>query len=92
MKTANPGKKPSKLRQMFGSRFKAGSYSAFAAAVVIAIAVLANLAVPGPSSDGDQIDLTAQSLYTLSDQTKRIAASLGYGCEPVPAGPAGQRG
>ena len=45
MKTANPGKKPSKLRQMFGSRFKAGSYSAFAAAVVIAIAVLANLAV-----------------------------------------------
>ena len=36
---------PSKLRQMFGSRFKAGSYSAFAAAVVIAIAVLANLAV-----------------------------------------------
>lgn len=45
MKTANSGKKPSKLRQMFGSRFKAGSYSAFATAVVIAIAVLANLAV-----------------------------------------------
>ena len=30
MKTANPGKKPSKLRQMFGSRFKAGSYSSTA--------------------------------------------------------------
>ena len=45
MKTANAEKKPSKLRRMFGSRFKAGSYSAFAAAVVIAIAVLVNLAV-----------------------------------------------
>lgn len=76
MKTANPGKKPSKLRQMFGSRFKAGSYSAFAAAVVIAIAVLANLAVQALPQTATQIDLTAQSLYTLSDQTRRIAASL----------------
>ncbi|MDD7661559.1 MAG: hypothetical protein PUJ39_02045 [Eubacteriales bacterium] len=46
MKTANSGKKPSKLRRMFGSRFKAGSYSAFAAAVVIAIAVLARWCRP----------------------------------------------
>ena len=76
MKTANPGKKPSKLRRMFGSRFKAGSYSAFAAAVVIAIAVLANLAVQALPQTATQIDLTAQSLYTLSDQTRRIAASL----------------
>lgn len=76
MKTANPEKKPSKLRQMFGSRFKAGSYSAFAAAVVIAIAVLANLAVQALPQTATQIDLTAQSLYTLSDQTRRIAASL----------------
>ena len=76
MKTANPGKKPPKLRQMFGSRFKAGSYSAFAAAVVIAIAVLANLAVQALPQTATQIDLTAQSLYTLSDQTRRIAASL----------------
>ena len=76
MKTANPGKKPSKLRQMFGSRFKAGSYSAFAAAVAIATAVLANLAVQALPQTATQIDLTAQSLYTLSDQTRRIAASL----------------
>lgn len=76
MKTANSGKKPSKLRQMFGSRFKAGSYSAFAAAVVIAIAVLVNLAVQTLPQTATQIDLTAQSLYTLSDQTRRIAASL----------------
>ena len=61
---------------MFGSRFKAGSYSAFAAAVVIAIAVLANLAVQALPQTATQIDLTAQSLYTLSDQTRRIAASL----------------
>ena len=76
MKTANSGKKPSKLRRMFDSRFKAGSYSAFAAAVVIAIAVLANLAVQALPQTATQIDLTAQSLYTLSDQTRRIAASL----------------
>ena len=76
MKTANSEKKPSKLRRMFGSRFKAGSYSAFAAAVVIAIAVLVNLAVQTLPQTAIQLDLTAQSLYTLSDQTKRIAASL----------------
>lgn len=76
MKTANAEKKPSKLRRMFGSRFKAGSYSAFAAAVVIAIAVLVNLAVQALPQTATQLDLTAQSLYTLSDQTKRIAVSL----------------
>ena len=92
MKTANPGKKPSKLRQMFGSRFKAGSYSAFAAAVVIAIAVLANLAVQALPQTATQIDLTAQSpVYPVRPDPAHRRQS-GYGCEPVPAGPAGQRG
>ena len=32
-----------RVARMFGSRFRAGSYAAFAAAIVIAIAVAANL-------------------------------------------------
>lgn len=61
---------------MFGKRFFAGSYSAFAAAVVIAIAVVVNLIVSALPAEKTQIDLTDQSIYTLSDQTKRIMASL----------------
>ncbi|MBQ7849743.1 MAG: GldG family protein [Clostridia bacterium] len=64
------------LKRMFGGRFRAGSYSAFAAVVVIAIAVLANLMVSTLPSTTTQLDLTEQSLYSLSEQTERIAASL----------------
>lgn len=71
-------KRPMKerLARVFGSRFRAGSYAAFAAAIVVAIAVAANLLVGALPEDATQLDLTAQSLYTLSDQTKRVAASL----------------
>lgn len=61
---------------MFGKRFRAGSYSAAASAIVIAIAVLVNLMVGSLPTTLTQIDLTDQSIYSLSDQTKRIAASL----------------
>ena len=61
---------------MFGRRFRAGSYAAFAAAIVVAIAVAANLLVGALSESVTQLDLTSQSLYTLGDQTRRIAASL----------------
>ncbi len=64
------------LRRMFGGRFRAGSYSAFAAVIVIIIAVVVNLMVGSLPSSTTQLDLTEQSLYSLSDQTKRIAASL----------------
>ena len=64
------------LKRMFGGRFRAGSYSAFAAVVVIAIAVLANLMVSTLPSTTTQLDLTEQSLYSLSEQTERIVASL----------------
>lgn len=74
------GEKKRSLRErvarMFGSRFRAGTYAAFAAAVVIAIAVAANLLVSALPEDMTQLDLTSQSLYTLGDQTRRIAASL----------------
>ena len=64
------------LKGMFGGRFRAGSYSVAAAAVVVAIAVLANMMVSSLPSTMTQLDLTSQSLYSLSDQSKRIAASL----------------
>ena len=59
---------------MFGHRFIAGSWSAFAALIVIA--VVANLIAKSLPSAATQIDMTGNSLYSLSDQTKRIAASL----------------
>lgn len=65
-----------KIRASFGGRFKAGSYSVAAAAVVIAIAIFLNLIVGSLPSTMTEIDLTANSIYALSDQTKRIAASL----------------
>ena len=69
-------KKKSSIRKMFGHRFVAGSWSVFAAVIVIIIAVVANMIVYSLPQTVTQIDLTANSLYSLSDQTKRIAASL----------------
>lgn len=65
-----------RVKAMFGGRFKAGSYSVAAAAVVIAIAIFLNLIVGSLPSTMTEIDMTANSIYALSDQTKRIAASL----------------
>ena len=64
------------IRKMFGHRFIAGSWSAFAAVIVIVIAVFANMIVSSLPTTATQIDMTSNSLYSLSDQTKRIAASL----------------
>lgn len=64
------------LKKMFGKRFRAGGYAALAAAIVIAIAVAANLLVCALPSSATQLDLTSQSLYTLSDQTRRIVTAL----------------
>ena len=69
-------KKNGGIRKMFGHRFIAGSWSAFAAVIVIVIAVVANLIVGSLPTTATQIDLTSNSLYSLSDQTRRIAASL----------------
>lgn len=64
------------FKRMFGGRFRAGSYSAAATVIVIVIAVLVNMMVATLPSTATQLDLTQQSLYSLSEQTKRIAASL----------------
>ena len=64
------------VRKSFGGRFRAGSWSVAAAAIVVAIAIFLNLIVGSLPSTMTEIDLTANSIYALSDQTKRIAASL----------------
>lgn len=64
------------FKRMFGGRFRAGSYSAAATVIVIVIAVVVNMMVSTLPSTATQLDLTQQSLYSLSEQTKRIAASL----------------
>lgn len=66
-----------RLKQMFtGRRFRAGGYATFAAAVVILIAVLVNMVVGALPADRTQIDVTAQELFTLSDQSKQIVKAL----------------
>ena len=66
-----------RLKQMFSARrFRAGGYATFAAAVVIAIAVLANMVVGALPADVTQIDVTSQALYTLSDQSRQIVRAL----------------
>ncbi|MDO5435752.1 MAG: Gldg family protein [Clostridia bacterium] len=64
------------LRKLFGSRFRAGSYSAFAAIIVIVIAILANMMVNTLPDSATQLDLTSGSIFTLSEQSKRIASSV----------------
>lgn len=69
-------KRPGRFKKMFGHRFIAGSWSAFAAVIVIVIAVVVNMIVGGLPVSVTQIDMTSDSIYSLSDQTKRIAKSL----------------
>lgn len=64
------------LKSMFGQRFRAGSYATFAAVIVIAIAIMANTLVGALPSNMTELDMTSQSLYSLSEQTKRIVSSL----------------
>lgn len=66
----------SSIRRMFGKRFMAGSYSMFAAIVIVIIAVVVNLIAGSLPSTYTQLDLTSSSLLTLSDQTRRIVQSL----------------
>ena len=68
--------KKSGLKFMFGERFRAGSYATFAAAIIITIAILINLVVSGLPATTTQIDLTSNSIYSLSAQTRQIATAL----------------
>ena len=66
-----------KIKTPFRTRsWRAGSYSVFAAILVVAIAVVANLAVNALPASVTQLDWTANKLYSLSQGTEQILASL----------------
>ena len=72
-------KKPDlkKLRASFSSRtFRAGGYSIAAAAILIAIAVALNLVVGALPTSWTSLDLTGDSIYSLSSQTQQLVAAL----------------
>ena len=65
------------IAQQFRTRrFRAGGYTTFAAAIVIAIAVAVNLLAGALPESVTKQDLTQAQIYTLSDQTRRIVSAL----------------
>lgn len=70
-----------RLAQAFQTRsFFSGGYSSLILAVVIAIAVIVNLAAGQLPSTATKLDMTATGLYQLSDQTETVVSQL---TEPV---------
>ncbi len=66
-----------KIRASFRTRaWRAGAYSVFAAVIVIAIAMVANLAVNALPASVTQLDMTNNQLYSISEGTEQILASL----------------
>lgn len=66
-----------KIRSSFRTRsWRAGAYSIVAAVIVIAIAVVVNMAVQALPSSMTQWDMTATGLYSLSPGTEQILAAL----------------
>ncbi|MCF0262042.1 MAG: GldG family protein [Sphaerochaetaceae bacterium] len=57
-------------------RFKNGSYAVFTSVLVIVIAVFINLVINSLPSDKIKYDLTSNSIYSISDQTKQIVNTL----------------
>ncbi|HPF88086.1 MAG TPA: ABC transporter, partial [Candidatus Limiplasma sp.] len=58
------------------STVKIGGYSVFAVIIVIAIAVAANYFINALPSTATQLDMTANQLYSVSDQTKKVVGNL----------------
>lgn len=56
--------------------FRAGGYSVAATAIVLAIALLVNFLVGALPSTATQFDITADQMYSISEQTKQIVSSL----------------
>lgn len=70
-----------KLREKLAASFRtkswrAGAYSVFAAVIVAAMAVVANLAVGALPATATQLDMTDEQLYTLSQGTEQALAAL----------------
>jgi ABC-2 type transport system permease protein len=56
--------------------FRAGGYSVLAAALVIAIAVFANVLASALPSTWTQIDITSNQLFSISEQTELVVSGL----------------
>ncbi|MDO4548261.1 MAG: GldG family protein [Clostridia bacterium] len=63
-------------RQSRSRALRAGGYSSFAVVLVVLIAIAANMAVAALPSSITKIDVTEQSMYSLSDQTRRIVSTI----------------
>lgn len=67
----------SKISASFKTRtFKVGSYSFFATVIVIALAVAINLLVNALPSSSTKLDITANQLFSISEQTEKLLTSL----------------
>lgn len=66
-----------KLSAAFKTRtFRVGGYSTLTLAIVLAIAVMANVLVSALPASWTQLDTTASSLFSLSGQTESTVSSL----------------
>ncbi|MDD7388277.1 MAG: GldG family protein [Lachnospiraceae bacterium] len=70
-----------KIKNYVSSLFKTnnshhGSYSAVLSCIVIALAVIVNMAANALPSTVKNIDISGSQVYTLSDQTKKIVEGL----------------
>lgn len=66
-----------KIREQFGTRSsKAGSYSFFLTAIVLAIIITVNFALSFLPDSYVQEDLTANQLYSISSQSKVLLSTL----------------
>ena len=67
----------SKLRAGYNTRtWRVGTYSVVAAIIVIAIAVIVNLVVSALPESLTQVDVSAEQLYTLSEQSDVLLSSV----------------
>lgn len=66
-----------KIAASFKTRsFRVGGYSVVATAIVIAIAIVANILVRTLPSSVTQFDTTANQLFTISEQTQKLVSGL----------------
>ena len=66
-----------RIGESFSTRsFKVGGYSVAATAIVVAIAIMANIFVSALPASVTQFDTTSNQLFTVSEQTERLVGGL----------------
>lgn len=72
-----PGFSGAKVKESLRTRtFRVGTYSAFVSLSALAIAVVVNLLAAELPASVMKKDLTAEALYSISDQTQKLVSSL----------------